>query len=89
MRAEEGRRSVKTQRSCRRDVGNGGNLGGKRKTCRQESVGSVATDPDNLNTSKEVGRKAQGTQGSRHNYTSMESVSPLSRLIRGFRNKHH
>ena len=33
---------------------------------------------------------AQGTQGSSKNCTSREeSVSPLSRLIRGFRNKYH
>ena len=31
----------------------------------------------------------QGTQGSSKNCTSRESVSPLSRLIRGFRNKYH
>ena len=30
----------------------------------------------------------QGTQGSSKNCTSRESVSPLSRLIRGFRNKY-
>ena len=84
MRAEEGRRSVKTQKSCGRDVGNGGDLGGKRKTCKQESVGSVATDPDHLNNSKEAGRKAQATQGLRHNCTSRDNVFPLSRLTRGF-----
>ena len=32
---------------------------------------------------------AQGTQGSSKNCTSRESVSPLSRLIRGFCNKYH
>ena len=34
--------------SCRRDVGNGGDLGGKTKKRRQERVGSVAGDPVNL-----------------------------------------
>ena len=32
---------------------------------------------------------AQGAQGSSKICTSRESVSPLSRLIRGFRNKYH
>ena len=32
---------------------------------------------------------AQGAQGSSKISTSRESVSPLSRLIRGFRNKYH
>ena len=32
--------------------------------------------------------REQGTQGSSKNCTSRESVSPLSRLIRGFRNKY-
>ena len=31
----------------------------------------------------------QGAQGSSKICTSRESVSPLSRLIRGFRNKYH
>ena len=38
---------------------------------------------------EEAGGGAQGTQGSSNNCTSRESVSPLSHLIRGFRNKYH
>ena len=38
---------------------------------------------------KEAGGRAQGAQGSSKICTSRESVSPLSRLIRGFRNKYH
>ena len=38
----------KPQKSCRRQVGNGGDLGGKRKKGRKERVGSVAANPDNL-----------------------------------------
>ena len=49
----------------------------------------VAANPDNLESKKEAGGGAQGTQGSSKNYTRRESVSPLSRLIRGFRNKYH
>ena len=55
----------------------------------KERVGPVATNPNNLESNKEAGGGAQGTQGSSKNCTSRESVSPLSRLIRGFRNKYH
>ena len=58
--------------------------------CRKERVGSVAANPDNLESSKEAGGGAQGTQdSSSRNCTSRESVSPLSRLIRGYRSKYH
>ena len=40
-------------------------------------------------THKEAGGGAQGAQGSSKVCTSRESVSSLSRLIRGFRNKYH
>ena len=79
----------KPQNSCRRRAGNGGDMGGKRKNCRKERVGSVAANPDNLGSNKEAGGGAQGAQGSSKICTSRESVSPLSRLIRGFRNKYH
>ena len=48
--------------SCRSDVGNRGDFGLKRKKRRQEIIGSVAADPDNLENSKKTGREAQGTQ---------------------------
>ena len=79
----------KPQNSCRRRAGNGGDTGGKRKKCRKERVGSVAANPDNLESNKEAGGGAQGAQGSSKICTSRESVSALSRLIRGFRNKYH
>ena len=90
-RAEERRKSKrkKPQNSCRRHAVNGGDLGGKRKKCRKERVGPVAANPDNLESNKEAGGGAQGSHGSNKNCTSRESVSPLSRLIRGFRNKYH
>ena len=43
----------------------------------------------NTHTNKEAGGGAQGAQGSSKICTSRESVSPLSRLIRDFRNKYH
>ena len=70
-------------------MGNGGDLSEKKKKCRKERVSPVAANPDNLGSNKEVGRGAQGSQDSSKNYTSRESVTPLSRLIRGFRNKYH
>ena len=79
----------KAQNSCRRRAGNGGDMGGKRKKCRKERVGSVAANSDNLGSNKEAGGGAQGAQGSSKICTSRESVSPLSRLIRGIRNKYH
>ena len=85
----EAKKRKKPQNSCRRRAGNGGDTGGKKKKCRKERVGSVAANPDNLESIKEAGGRAQGTQGSSKNCTSRESMSPLSRLIRGFRNKYH
>ena len=85
----EAKKRKKPQNSCRRRAGNGGDMGGKRKKCRKERVGSVAANPDNLGSNKEAGGGAQGAQGSSKICASRESVSPLSRLIRGFRNKYH
>ena len=89
---EGGRKAKKCNKpsiSCRRRAGNGGDMGGKRKKCRKERVGSGAANPDNLGSNKEAGGGAQGAQGSSKICTSRESVSPLSRLIRDFRNKYH
>ena len=85
----EAKKRKKPQYSCRRRTGNGGDTGGKRKKCRKERVGSVAANPDSLENNKEAGGGAQGAQGSSKIWTSSESVSPLSRLIRGFCNKYH
>ena len=86
----EAKKRKKPQNSCRHRAGNGGDTGGKEKKCRKERVGSeAANNPDNLESNKEAEGGAQGTQGSSKNCTSRESVSPLSRLIRGFRNKYH
>ena len=86
----EAKKRKKPQNSCRRRAGNGGDTGGKRKKCKKERVGSVAANPDTLESNKEAGGGVQGTQGSSKNCTSSrEIVSPLSRLIRGFRSKYH
>ena len=67
----------------------GGDFGGTRKRCRKGSVGPVAANSNIVEINKEAGGGAQGTLSLSKNCTSRESVSPLSRLIRGFRNKYH
>ena len=42
----------KPQNSCRRQVGNGGDFGGKRNKCRKERIGPVAANPDNRESKK-------------------------------------
>ena len=64
-------------------------FGGTRKRCRKGSVGPVAANSNLVEINKEAGGGAQGTLSLSKNCTSRESVSPLSRLIRGFRNKYH
>ena len=59
------------------------------KRCRKGSVGPVAANSNIVEINKEAGGGAQGTLSLSKNCTSRESVSPLSRLIRGFRNKYH
>ena len=87
-KAEERRKSARNRKilvDAVRETGE--DSGGKKKKCRKERAGSVAVNPDNLESNKEAGGGAKGTQGSSKNCTSRESVSPLSRLLRGFRNK--
>ena len=64
-------------------------LGGKIKKRKIERVGTEAAGPKNVNNNKEARVGAQGTQGLSRDCTSRESVFPLSRLIRDFRNKYH
>ena len=45
----------KSHKSCRRDVGNGGDLSGKVKKRMKEWLVPVAAKPDNLENSKEAG----------------------------------
>ena len=58
----------------------GGDLDEKRK---KERVDSEAANPDNLGYNKEAGGEVQGYQGLSSNYITRESVSSLSRVIRG------
>ena len=54
----EAKKRKKPHKSCRRHVGNGGDLGGKRKTRRKERVVPVAAKPDNLESNKEAGGRS-------------------------------
>ena len=85
----EAKKRKEPHKSCRRHVGNGGDIGGKRKKRGKERVGPVAAKPDNLENNKEAGGGPQGTHGLSKNCTIRESVFPLSRLIRGIRNTYH
>ena len=71
----EAKKRKKPQNSCRRQVGNGADLGGNREKYRKERVDPVAATSDNLESNKEAERGAQGTQGSSMKCTSRESVS--------------
>ena len=53
-RGEEAKKRKKLHKRCRRDVGNGEDLGGKRKKPRREMGISVAANPDNLENSKQA-----------------------------------
>ena len=85
----EDKKRKKPLNSGRRRVKHGKDFDGRRKRCRIERVGPVSANLDNLESNKEAGGGARGSLGSSKNCTSRESVSPLSRLIRGFRNKFH
>ena len=61
-----------------------GDWGRNRGQHSQESVGSVAADPDNPENSKEAGREPQGTRVLSRNCRNRERVSPQSRLMRDF-----
>ena len=46
----------KHQESYRRDVGNGGDLGGRRRKLRKESIGQVDVNPEDLENRKKAGK---------------------------------
>ena len=80
-----GRRNARNPRRVRRrDLENGGYLGGpfKKTVSRQESVGSVGAYQGYLAMSDEAEREAQGSKGLDKNCREC-----LSSLIRDFRTK--
>ena len=74
----EAKKHKESYKRCRRHVGKGGDLGEKRKNRRQERVGPIAANPDNLENNKETEGGAQGTQSLSKNCTSREC--PLRRV---------
>ena len=69
-----GEEAHETAQELQTPCGNGGDLGGKRKTRRHERVGSVAANPDDLENSKKAGGEGQRFQGLSKNCTNKESV---------------
>ena len=69
----------KPQNSCRRRAGNGGDMGGKRKKCRKERVGSVAANPDNLGRNKQAGGEHKVLRA-QVRFVQIERVCPLCRV---------
>ena len=88
-RAEKRRRSARNRKIGVDAMWETGETWVERGNMYKGKVGPVAANPDNLESNKEEGGGAQGTQGSSKNCTSRESISPWSRLIRGFRNKYN
>ena len=74
----EAKKRKKPQNSCRCRGGNGGDTGGKRKTCRKERVGSVAANPDNLESNKEAGWEHKVLRA-QVRIVQVERVCPLCR----------
>ena len=75
----EAKKRKKPSNSCRRRAGNGGDMGGKRKKCRKERVGSVAANPDNLRSNKEAGGKHKVLR-TQVRFVQVERVCPLCRV---------
>ena len=72
----EAKKRIKPQNSCRRRAGNEGGMGGKRKKCRRERVGSVADSPDSLESNKEAGGEHKVLRA-QVRIVQVESVCPL------------
>ena len=65
----EANKRKKPHKSCRRQVGNGRDLGGEKEKCREGKVGPVASNPENLENNKEARGGAQDIQGLSKNCT--------------------
>ena len=72
--------SLNTQNGCRSYyAGNGEDLGRKRKKCRKERDGSVAANPDNLESHKEAGGEHKVLRA-QVRIVQVERVCPLCRV---------
>ena len=75
----EAKKRKKPQNSCRCRARNGGDMGGKRKKCRKERIGSVAANPDNLESNKEAGGEHKVLRA-QVKIVQVERVYPLCRV---------
>ena len=75
----EMKKRKKPQNSCRRHVGNGGDLGGNREKCRKGRVGPVAANPDNLKSDKEAGGRENKLLRAQVRIVQVERVCLLCR----------
>ena len=55
-------------------------MGGKRKKCRKERVGSVAANSDNLESNKEAGGGEHKVLRAHVRFVQVERVCPLCRV---------
>ena len=65
-------------------MGNGGDLGGKRKKCRKEWVGPVAANLDNLESNKEAGGGGHKVLRAYVRIVSVEECVPFVAFDRRF-----
>ena len=73
----EAKKRKKPQKSCRRHVENGGDLGRKRGKCRKERDGPVAANTDNLENNKEAGGGEHKVLSAQVKIVQVERVCPL------------
>ena len=74
----EAKKHEKPQNSCRRRAENWGDTGGQRKKYRKEKVGSVAANPENLESNKEAGGEHKVLRA-QVGIVQVERVCPLCR----------
>ena len=72
---------------CESETKNGNKLGCKNRNRRRNNIDTVDADPDNQNGNQETERGVHGVGGLARG--SENIVSPLTRLIRGFRDNNH
>ena len=75
----EAKKRKKPHKSCRRHVGNGGDLVRKREKRRKERVGPVAAKPDNLEYNKKTGGEHK-VHRAKVTTVQVERVCPLCRV---------
>ena len=75
----ETKKRKKPHKSCRRHVGNGEDISGKREKRKQKRVGPVAANPDNLENNKDAGG-GHKVPRAQEKTVKVERVCPLCRV---------